>query len=151
MQRKIDKNIIRQIAIILLNIFMVISLILILGFKNNYGYTMYWIITPFLMMLILSLIQKWSVGGLSIDTEESKIIQRTFDDKTTISTILFGLIYLTIQGIESWKGNITNKPIVIIGFFIVMVVYELYTCLTIYKANKETEKLEEKKYYKKKK
>ena len=51
---------------------------------------MYWIITPFLMMLILSLIQKWSVGGLSIDTEESKIIQRTFDDKTTISTILFG-------------------------------------------------------------
>ena len=141
MQRKIDKNIIRQIAIILLNIFMVISLIIILGFKNNYGYTMYWIITPFLMMLILSLIQKWSVGGLSIDTEESKIIQRTFDDKTTISTILFGLIYLTIQGIESWKGNITNKPIIIIGFFIVMIAYELFICLTIHNANKETLKL----------
>lgn len=150
MQRNINKNIIRNIAIILLNIFMILSLILVLGFKINYGYTMYWIITPFLMMLILSLIQKWSVGGFNIDTKESKIIQRTFDDKTTISTILFGLIYLTIQGIESWKGNITNKPIVIIGFFIVMVVYELYTYLTIYNINKETAKLIEKSYKKKK-
>ena len=150
MKRNINKNIIRNIAIILLNIFMILSLILVLGFKINYGYTMYWIITPFLMMLILSLIQKWSVGGFNIDTKESKIIQRTFDDKTTISTILFGLIYLTIQGIESWKGNITNKPIVIIGFFIVMVVYELYTYLTIYNINKETAKLIEKSYNKKK-
>lgn len=150
MKININKNIIRNIAIILLNIFMILSLILVLGFKINYGYTMYWIITPFLMMLILSLIQKWSVGGFNIDTKESKIIQRTFDDKTTISTILFGLIYLTIQGIESWKGNITNKPIVIIGFFIVMVVYELYTYLTIYNINKETAKLIEKSYKKKK-
>ena len=132
MRRKINKNIKRQIALILLNIFMIISLILVLGFKINYGYTMYWIITPFLMMLILSLIQKWSVGGFNIDFKESKIIQKTFDDKTTISTVLFGLIYLTIQGIESWKGNITNKPIIIIGFFIVMIAYELFICLTIH-------------------
>ena len=141
MRRKINKNIKRQIALILLNIFMIISLILVLGFKINYGYTMYWIITPFLMMLILSLIQKWSVGGFNIDFKESKIIQKTFDDKTTISTVLFGLIYLTIQGIESWKGNITNKPIIIIGFFIVMIAYELFICLTIHNANKETLKL----------
>ena len=141
MRRKINKNIKRQIALILLNIFMIISLILVLGFKINYGYTMYWIITPFLMMLILSLIQKWSVGGFNIDFKESKIIQKTFDDKTTISTVLFGLIYLTIQGIESWKGNITNKPIIILGFFIVMIAYELFICLTIHNANKETLKL----------
>ena len=91
MQRKIDKNIIRQIAIILLNIFMVISLILILGFKNNYGYTMYWIITPFLMMLILSLIQKWSVGGFNIDIKESKIICIT-----QVHTLLSGALKIKL-------------------------------------------------------
>lgn len=143
------KNKIRNIAIVLLNIFIVISLILVLFLKNDYGYSIYWVITPFLLVLILLVIQKWSARGLNADTEESKVIQRSFDDSTTLSTVFFGLIYLIIQGIECWKKDITHNPILIISFFIIMAVYELFTYLTIYNAKKETAQLLEKKYKKK--
>ena len=145
------KNKIRNIAIVLSNIFMVISLILALILKNNYGYTLYWIIVPFLLILILSIVLKWSVRGLNADTEESKTIQRAFDDSTTLLTVFFGVSYILIQGIEAWSENLTKNPILIICFFIIMAVYELFTYLAIYNAKKETAELLEKKYNKKKK
>ena len=60
MKRK-TKNKIRNIAMVLLNIFIIVSLVLVLVMKNNYGYTLYWIIVPFLLVVILSTIKKWSV------------------------------------------------------------------------------------------
>ena len=149
MKKNINKNLIKNISIISLNILIIISLILVLKFKVNYGYSMFWVVCPFLMILILSIIQKWSVRGLNADVDKSKIIQRSFDDTTTLSTVFFGLIYLIIQSIEVWKENITNNQVVIIGFFIIMIVYELFTYLAIYNAKKETKELLEKKYKKK--
>lgn len=146
MKRNINKKLLTKIGIVLLNVFMIFSLILVLGFKIDYGYNLYWFITPFLMILVLSVIQKWSVRGLNADIDESKTIQRSFDDTTTLSTVFFGLIYLIIQGVEIWKEHTTNNTIVIIGFFIVMIVYEIFTYLAIYNAKKETAKLLEKKY-----
>ena len=145
------KNKIRNFVIILLNIFMVVSLILALVLKNKYGYSLYWIIVPFLLVVLLSAIQKWSARGLNADTEESKTIQRSFDDTTALSTVFFGMIYLLIQGIECFKNDITHNSILIICFFIIMALYELFTYLAIYNAKKETAKLLEKKYNKKKK
>lgn len=145
-----NKSLIRNITIVLLNIFIIVSLILVLILKNNYGYRLYWIITPLLMVLVILLINKWSVRGLNTDTEESRVIQRTFDDTTTLSTVFFGLIYLIIQGAECWKENITNNPYIIIGFFIVMIVYELFTYVAIYTAKRDTAKLLEEKYNNKK-
>lgn len=150
MKRNINKKLLTKIGIVLLNVFMIFSLVLVLGFKIDYGYSLYWVITPFLMVLVLSVIQKWSARGLNADVEESKTIQRSFDDTTTLSTVFFGLIYLIIQGVEVWKENITNNPIVIIGFFIIMIVYKLFTYLSIYNAKKDTAKLLEKKYNNKK-
>ena len=149
MKKNINKNLIKNISIISLNIIIIISLILVLKFKVNYGYSMFWVVCPFLMILILSIIQKWSVRGLNADVDKSKTIQRSFDDTTTLSTVFFGLIYLIIQGIEVWKENITNNQVIIIGFFIIMIVYELFTYLAIYNAKKETKELLEKKYKKK--
>ena len=146
MKRNINKKLLTKIGIVLLNVFMIFSLVLVLGFKIDYGYNLYWFITPFLMILVLSVIQKWSVRGLNADIDESKTIQRSFDDTTTLSTVFFGLIYLIIQGVEIWKEHTTNNTIVIIGFFIVMIVYEIFTYLAIYNAKKETAKLLEKKY-----
>lgn len=65
MKRK-TKNKIRNIAMVLLNIFIIVSLVLVM--KNDYGYTLYWIIVPFLLVVIVSTIQKWSVRGLNADT-----------------------------------------------------------------------------------
>lgn len=145
------KNLIRNIGIVLLNIFMVVSLVLVLMLKNDYGYRLYWVITPFLMVLVLLVIKKWSVRGLNADTEESRVIQRLFDDTTALSTVFFGIIYLFIQGIECIKENIINNPYIIIGFFIVMIIYETFTYLAIYVAKRDTARLLEKKYNHKKK
>ncbi len=146
-----SKTLIRNIGIVLLNIFMVISLVLVLMLKNDYGYRLYWVITPFLMVLVLLVIKKWSARGLNADTEESKVIQRSFDDTTALSTVFFGIIYLFIQGVECIKKDITNNPYVIVGFFIVMIIYEAFTYLSIYVAKRDTAKLLEKKYNHKRK
>lgn len=146
-----SKTIIRNIGIVLLNIFMIVSLVLVLMLKNDYGYRLYWVITPFLMVLVLLVIKKWSARGLNADTEESKVIQRSFDDTTTLSTVFFGIVYLFIQGIECIKENIINNPYVIVGFFIVMIIYEVFTYLAIYVAKRDTARLLEKKYNHKRK
>ena len=146
-----SKTIIRNIGIVLLNIFMVVSLVLVLMLKNDYGYRLYWVITPFLMVLVLLVIKKWSVRGLNADTEESKVIQRSFDDTTTLSTVFFGIIYLVIQGVECIKKDIINNPYIIVGFFIVMIIYEMFTYLSIYVAKRDTARLLEKKYNHKRK
>lgn len=146
-----NKALIRNIGIVLLNIFMVVSLVLVLMLKNDYGYRLYWVITPFLMVLVLLVIKKWSARGLNADTEESKIIQRSFDDTTTLSTVFFGIIYLFIQGVECIREDIINNPYVIVGFFIVMIIYEAFTYLSIYVAKRDTARLLEKKYNHKRK
>ena len=146
-----SKTIIRNIGIVLLNIFMIVSLVLVLMLKNDYGYRLYWVITPFLMVLVLLVIKKWSARGLNADTEESKVIQRSFDDTTTLSTVFFGIIYLFIQGVECIRKDIINNPYIIVGFFIVMIIYEAFTYLSIYVAKRDTARLLEKKYNHKRK
>ena len=146
-----NKTLIRNIGIVLLNIFMVVSLVLVLMLENDYGYRLYWVITPFLMVLVLLVIKKWSARGLNADTEESKVIQRSFDDTTTLSTVFFGIIYLFIQGVECIRKDIINNPYIIVGFFIVMIIYEAFTYLSIYVAKRDTARLLEKKYNHKRK
>ena len=141
MQRSnLKKNAIK-IAIVLLNI---VSLLLVLVFKNDYGYSLYWVICPFLLVVVLLLINKWSVLGLNADTTDSKLIQRSFDDTTVVSTVFFGLIYLLIQGLQMWKEELSRNSFVIIGFFIVVIIYQMITYLAIYNAKKETKALLEK-------
>lgn len=144
MQRSdLKKNAIK-IAIVLLNLFLIVSLLLVLVFKNDYGYSLYWVICPFLLVVVLLLINKWSVLGLNADTNDSKLIQRSFDDITVVSTVFFGLIYLLIQGLQMWKEELSRNSFVIIGFFIVVIIYQMITYLAIYNAKKETKALLEK-------
>ena len=144
MQRSdLKKNAIK-IAIVLLNLFLIVSLLLVLVFKNDYGYSLYWVICPFLLVVVLLLINKWSVLGLNADTKDSKLIQRLFDDTTVVSTVFFGLIYLLIQGLQMWKEELSRNSFVIIGFFIVVIIYQMITYLAIYNAKNKTRVLLEK-------
>ena len=135
--QKIDlkKNAIK-IAIVLLNIFLTVSLLWVLVFKHDYGYSLYWVICPFLLVVVLLLINKWSVFGLNADTNDSKLIQRSFDDTTVVSTVFFDFIYLLIQGLQMWKEELSRNSFVII--------YQMITYLAIYNAKKETRALLEK-------
>ena len=137
----LKNNLTRIILTIISNVILIISLILVLIFKNDYGYSLYWVICPFLLVVVLLLINKWSVIGLNADTNDSKLIQRSFDDTTVVSTVFFGLIYLLIQGLQMWKEELSRNSFVIIGFFIVVIIYQMITYLAIYNAKKETRSL----------
>ena len=75
--------------------------------------------------------------------------QRSFDDTTAIALMFLAFIYLGILGIDYFKERIINNPYIIVGFFMVMVIYELMTYLAIHVAKRDTAKLLEKKYNKK--
>ena len=128
----------------LLSRFLIVSLLLVLVFKNDYSYSLYWVICPFLLVVVLLLINKWSVFGLNADTNDSKLIQRSFDDTTIVSNVFFSLIYLLIQGLQMWKEELSRNSFVIIGFFIVVIIYQMITYLAIYNAKNETRVLLEK-------
>lgn len=121
----------------LLSRFLIVSLLLVLVFKNDYSYSLYWVICPFLLVVVLLLINKWSVFGLNADTNDSKLIQRSFDDTTIVSNVFFSLIYLLIQGLQMWKEELSRNSFVIIGFFIVVIIYQMITYLAIYNAKKK--------------
>lgn len=121
----------------LLSRFLTVSLLLVLVFKNDYSYSLYWVICPFLLVVVLLLINKWSVFGLNADTNDSKLIQRSFDDTTIVSNVFFSLIYLLIQGLQMWKEELSRNSFVIIGFFIVVIIYQMITYLAIYNAKKK--------------
>ena len=148
MKRK-TKRIISNVSMVLLNIFLLISLLYALLSKNEVAYKIYWTIIPVLVLIILLTISRWSVINNN-DSEMAKSIQKSFDDNTTISTVFFGLIYSIIQGLDCFKEDSINNPVLVICFFIIMVVYELFTYLSIYNAKKETAKLLEEKYNNKK-
>lgn len=81
-----NKKIFTIIGIVISNIILVMSFIFALVLKKkDYGYSLFWVVSPFLMLLILSLVIKWSAVGLNVDNEKSKEIQRAFNDTTTIS------------------------------------------------------------------
>lgn len=147
----LKNNLTRIILTIISNVILIISLILVLIFKNDYGYSLYWFVSPILMIIGLLYVNRFSVKGLNADTKESLVIQRSFDDSSTLITFFYGLVYLIIQGIDIFNEGIINNPYVIVGFFIITILYELFTYLTINNAKKETRALLEKKYNKKNK
>lgn len=133
----LKNNLTRIILTIISNVILIISLILVLIFKNDYGYSLYWFVSPILMIIGLLYINRFSVRGLNADTKESLVIQRSFDDSSTLITFFYGLVYLIIQGIDMFNEGIINNTYVIVGFFIITILYELFTYLTINDARKE--------------
>ena len=127
--------------LVIFNILIIASLILALIMKTKLAYSLYWFIVPVVILLLILVIREWSKRGQDSDIDKSKTIQRSFDDTTTLSTVFYGLIYLIIMFIDTFNENIKNSPYILIGFFIITVIYELFIYLTIYNANKETAKL----------
>lgn len=127
--------------LVIFNILIIASLILALIMKTKLAYSLYWFIVPVVILLLILVIREWSKRGQDSDIDKSKTIQRSFDDTTTLSTVFYGLIYLIIMFIDTFNENIKNSPYILIGFFIITVIYELFIYLAIYNANKETAKL----------
>lgn len=143
------KNQIKNVLVVLLNIILIISLVLILTKNNDFSYSLYWTVLPFLIVGVLLLVSRWSDLGLNVDKEKSKIIQREFDTITTFSTVFYGLLFLGITFFDVIKENIRNSSYMIIGFFAITLFYELTIFLAIHNAKKQTAKLLEETYNRK--
>lgn len=127
--------------LVIFNILIIASLILALIMKTKIAYSLYWFIVPVVILLLILVIREWSKRGQDSDIDKSKTIQRSFDDTTTLSTVFYGIIYLIIMFIDTFNENIKNSPYILIGFFVITLIYELFIYLAIYNANKETAKL----------
>lgn len=127
--------------LVIFNILIIASLILALIMETKLAYSLYWFIVPVVILLLILVIKEWSKRGQDSDIDKSKTIQRSFDDTTTLSTVFYGLIYLIIMFIDTFNENIKNSPYILIGFFVITLIYELFIYLAINSANKETAKL----------
>ncbi len=130
-------NIIKKL-LVLLNISFIISLILTFVLKNNFSYSLYWILVPVLIFLLMMLLYEVDKGQVDSDIDKSKMVKRSYNDTTTIATVFYGIVYLIIEFFDSIKINLKDNIYLIIGFFIITIIYELFIYLSISNANKET-------------
>jgi hypothetical protein len=77
-------------------------------------------------------------GQVNSDIDKSKMVKRSYNDTTTIATVFYGIVYLIIEFFDSIKINLKDNIYLIIGFFIITIIYELFIYLSISNANKET-------------
>ena len=111
--------------LVIFNILIIASLILALIMKTKLAYSLYWFIVPVVILLLILVIREWSKRGQDSDIDKSKTIQRSFDDTTTLSTVFYGLIYLIIMFIDTFNENIKNSPYILIGFFVITLIYAI--------------------------
>lgn len=147
MPKKKSKMIIEKKSSILLvisNIIMLVVFILTLLLNNSLMNSLYWFILPLVIVVNLVYINLWTKRAINPDNKKSKEVNRSADDITIVSTVIYALIYLGIIFIEQLKHNMTFNMYVIVGFYVLTIIYELICTSSIKSANKEMKDLIEK-------
>ena len=137
-------NILKSLAVIT-NILTIICLILVLTLKTQFFYSLYWALIPLLLTFVMLLIREIDKGNIDTDINKSKTIKRTYNDSTAIAIVFYGMVYLIILFFEQLNSNVYNNIYVIVGFFILTLLYELFLSLSVYNASKETSEILNKK------
>ena len=130
---------------IITNILTIVCLILVLTLKTQFFYSLYWALIPLLLMFVMLLIREIDKGTLDTDINKSKTIKRAYTDSTAIAIVFYGMVYLIILFFEQLNSNVYNNIYVIVGFFILTLLYELFLSLSVYSASKETSEILNKK------
>jgi len=126
---------------IISNLLLLVVLIVVIVTKNDRMYALYWMLISVVMVCNIYFIGKWSKRGVDIDKKKSKEVSRSLDDITTVVTVFYVLIYLGILFMESFIDDIKINLYVAIGFYVLTVVYELFTYSAVYSAIRDTKKL----------
>lgn len=134
-----------KLLTVITNILTIVCLILVLSLKTQFFYSLYWALIPLLLMFVMLLIGEIDKGNLDTDINKSKTIKRVYNDSTAIAIVFYGMVYLIILFFEQLNNNVYNNIYVIIGFFILTLLYELFLYLSVYSASKETSEILNKK------
>lgn len=137
-------NVLKKL-LVLSNILFIINFILTLVLKNNFSYSLYWILVHVLIFILMMLLYEVDKGQVDYDIDKSKLVKRSYNDTTTLATVFYGIVYLIIEFFDSIKINLKDNIYLIIGFFIITIIYELFIYLSISNANKETSEILNKK------
>ena len=148
MLKGINKSI--YILLIILNIIVItiFTLSRIYSYKIFMG--LYWLLAPVILLVTTYLLKVYSKSGLNIDNKKSKVIQRSFDDITTVTSVIYILMYLMIVFLDLTIGNVTSNFYVQLVFMIFTLIFETIIVSSIIGTKKQTKKLIEKEFNKKK-
>ena len=83
----------------------------------------------------------WSQVGLNVDKEKSKSILRGFGDSTTLLVVFYALVILLIILFDTFDDNVMKNNYVIIGMFVLALVFTIFSYTLVYSAKKDTAKL----------
>ena len=134
-----------KLLTVITNILTIVCLILVLTLKTQFFYSLYWALIPLLLTFVMLLIREIDKGNIDTDINQSKTIKRTYNDSTAIAIVFYGMVYLIILFFEQLSSKVYNNIYVIIGFFILTLLYELFLSLSVYNASKETSEILNKK------
>ena len=140
----LKSNIIKKLLVVV-NFIVGLFLILTIIFNNKLTYSLYWILIPILIFLIVMFIYEVDKGLIEINQNEGKSIRRSYNDITVVSTVFYGLIYLGIEFIDMINSDVRNNIYLVCGFFAITLLYELFVFTAIKSAKKETSELLNKK------
>lgn len=140
----LKSNIIKKLLVVV-NFIVGLFLILTIIFNNKLTYSLYWILIPILIFLIVMFIYEVDKGLIEINQNEGKSIRRSYNDITVVSTVFYGLIYLGIEFIDMINSDVRNNIYLVFGFFAITLLYELFVFMAIKSAKKETSELLNKK------
>ena len=140
----LKSNIIKKLLVVV-NFIVGLFLILTIIFNNKLTYSLYWILIPILIFLIVMFIYVVDKGLIEINQNEGKSIRRSYNDITVVSTVFYGLIYLGIEFIDMINSDVRNNIYLVCGFFAITLLYELFVFMAIKSAKKETSELLNKK------
>lgn len=140
----LKSNIIKKLLVVV-NFIVGLFLILTIIFNNKLTYSLYWILIPILIFLIVMFIYEVDKGLIEINQNEGKSIRRSCNDITVVSTVFYGLIYLGIEFIDMINSDVRNNIYLVCGFFAITLLYELFVFMAIKSAKKETSELLNKK------
>ena len=124
--------------LVVVNILIIGCLTLVLTLQTKFTYSLYWTLIPFLTVLIVCFISEVDKGMIDTDIDNSKTIKRSYNDISTLSTVFYAMVYLIIEFFDILNNNLRNNIYLIIGFFIITILYEMFIFLSIYNAKKET-------------
>lgn len=130
-----------NVLLILVNIFMITGFVLAQVYATEYFKSMFWTSIPFFLAIIALDINEWSKIGLDIDKEKSRVIKRSFDDSTALLLVFYVLLFLIICFFQQLDNRVFQHNYVIIGFFIMTIVFELFMYLSVNNAKRDTAKL----------
>lgn len=140
----LKSNIIKKLLVVV-NFIVGLFLILTIIFNNKLTYSLYWILIPILIFLIVMFIYEVDKGLIEINQNKGKSIRRSYNDITVVSTVFYGLIYLGIEFIDMINSDVRNNIYLVCGFFAITLLYELFVFMAIKSAKKETSELLNKK------